>query len=315
MDAISVVVTMDCEPTLETTHPTATGPRDFAQSERAITGYFEIAQSYGFPITYFVHPETIIAQADLFKDLKAKGCCIGLHMHPWKYSQWRYDSKRFLGHYGDLTYDDQIAILAESIALFQSAMGERPTMFRPGTFSANDMTYAALVALGFRGGSVSAPGRVFTEMRSIWTDAELDPHRPHPAFRQAKGTLEFGNMPLSADVTALLNESAGRQRHADFRPDVDWPGEFGISYRTIAENTLRQVTERAPAVPVLNTISHNHYEYSDASAPPCQRYKVMLDELSGACERAGVKAVGATLDNIVERVLEQPSATESFQFR
>lgn len=315
MDEISVVVTMDCEPTLATTHPTATGPKNFAQSERAITGYYEIAQSYGFPVTYFVHPETIIAQADLFKDLKAKGCCIGLHMHPWKYSQWRYDGKRFLGHYGDLGYDDQIAILSESIALFQSAMGERPTLFRPGTFSANDMTFSALVALGFRGGSVSAPGRVFTEIRSSWTDAVLDPHRPHPAFRQIRGTLEFGNMPLSADVSQLLTEQAGRQRHADFRPDVDWPGKFGISYRTIAENILEQVAVRKPAIPVLNTISHNHYEYGDPSAAPCQRYKVMLDELAGACSRAGVTTRGTTVEEIVDRVLTLPVEQEAFQFR
>ena len=315
MDQVSVVVTMDCEPTLATTHPKATGPKDFSQSERAITGYHEIASSYGFPVTYFVHPETIIEQADLFKDLKGKGCAVGLHMHPWKYSQWRYGGKRFLGHYGDLGYDDQVAILSEAIALFHSAMGERPTLFRPGTFSANDMTYQALVALGFVGGSVSAPGRVFTEIRSSWTDTVLDPHRPHPAFRQIRGDLPFGNMPLSADVSQLLTESEGRQRHADFRPDVDWPGKFGISYRTIADNILRQVMERTPAIPVLNTISHNHYEYRDMASAPCQRYRVMLDELSGACSRAGVKAVGTTVADVVERTVALPVVTEEFQFR
>ena len=59
-------------------------------------GYFETAMSYGFPVTYFVHPETILVQADLFKDLRARGACIGLHMHPWKYSHWRYGGRRYL---------------------------------------------------------------------------------------------------------------------------------------------------------------------------------------------------------------------------
>jgi hypothetical protein len=314
MDKVNVVVTMDCEPTLETTHPTATGPRDFAQSERAITGYFEIAKSYGFPVTYFVHPETIIAQADLFKDLKSQGACIGLHMHPWKYSQCYYGGKRYLAHYGDLSEAEQFSILSESIALYREAMGERPLYFRPGTFSANDAVYSVLTRLGFRGGSVSAPGRVFTQIRSIWSQAELDPHRAHPHFRQIAGDLEFGNMPMSADVSRLLTQKDGRQRYADLRPDVDWPGAFGISYRTIAENMLSQIMERAPAVPVMNTISHNHFEYRDPTQAPCERYKVMLDEIAGACERAGVQAVGTTVDDIVEQVLAVPATPDSFAF-
>lgn len=314
MKQINVVVSMDCEPTKATTHPTATGPQDFAQSERAITGYWEIAKSYGFPVTFFVHPETILAQADMFKALKSEGACIGLHMHPWKYSQCYYGGKRYLAHYGELSEEDQVALLSEAIALFREGMGERPLYFRPGTFSANDAAYGVLTRLGFRGGSVSAPGRVFKEIRSNWTHAELDPHRPHPIYRHIPGDLEFGNMPLSADVSRLLTQKDGRQRYADFRPDVDWPGQFDISYKTIAQNILAQVTERAPAVPVLNTISHNHYEYRDASHPACQRFKVMLDEIAAACERAGVTAVGTTMDDIAGQVLATPVESQEFSF-
>jgi peptidoglycan/xylan/chitin deacetylase (PgdA/CDA1 family) len=309
---IDVVVTMDCEPTLETTHPTATGPRDFGHSERAITGYWEICRSYGLPVTFFVHPETVIEQAAMFKQLQAEGCCIGLHMHPWKYAMWRYGGKRYLAHFGELTELDQVALLSEALALWHGAMGERPLYFRPGTFSANDATFKVLAELGFRGGSVSAPNRVFHDIRTIWTGTEPDPHRGHRAIRQFVGDLPFGNMPLSADYSVLLTEQRVRKRHADFRPDVDWPGVFGISYRTIAENTLGQVLERAPAVPVLNTISHNQYEYRDPADAYTQRFRLMLDEIFGACERASVKPFGATVATVTEKVLAQPVTKPEF---
>lgn len=314
MEEISVVITMDCEPTLETTHSTATGPKTFAESERAIRGYFEIASSYGFPVTYFVHPETIIAQADMFKELASQGCCIGLHMHPWKFSQWRHGGKRYMAHYGQLSYDEQVALLSEAATLWHSAMGERPLYFRPGTFSANDTTFRALATLGFRGGSISAPGRIYREIRSVWTGTEPDPHRTNPDFRLMPGDMSLGNMPLSADFSKLVDMGRGRALHADFRPDIDWLGRFGIDYRTIAENILNQVRQRAPRIPVLNSISHNHYDYSDRSNPYCMRYMTMLDEMRDACERAKVKTVGRTVRDVVEAVLKTDPVNEEFLF-
>lgn len=314
MQEISVVVTMDCEPTKATTHADATGPVDFAQSERAILGYFEIAKSYGFPVTFFVHPETILHQNAMFKELARQGACIGLHMHPWKYSVFRYGGKRFLAHYGELGARDQLALLSEASALWHEGMGERPLYFRPGTFSANDSTYDVLEKLGFRGGSASAPGRVFREIYAVWTGAEPDPHRAHAHFRQVAGDLQFANMPLSADFSRLLTDKRGRQRHADFRPDIDWQALYDISYRTIAQNIVRQTLERAPSVPCLSTISHNHFEYRDRSAAPCQRFVAMLDAISEACHDAGVKPVGATNANIVDRVLALDPVRRDFAY-
>src|SRR5690554_6114572 len=246
MKDISIVLTMDCEPTLETTHSTATGPADFAMSERAIIGLFEIADSYGFPVTYFVHPETIREQADLFKDLEAKGACIGLHMHPWKYSQWRYDGKRYLEHFGQLAYQDQVALLSEAATIWHDAMGKQPLYFRPGTFSGNDATFRAVMDTGFLGGSLSAPGRVYREIRSVWTGTEPDPHRPNADFRLMPGNMPIANMPLSADFSRLLDMGRGRRLHPDFRPDIDWLERFGIDYRSISENILTQTMDRAP---------------------------------------------------------------------
>jgi hypothetical protein len=129
----------------------------------------------------------------------------------------------------------------------------------PGTFSANDSIFAALESQRFRGGPCTAPGRVIPEMQAIWVAGQPDPHRGHPTFRQARGNLNSANMPLSADFSRVLNGPANRNLYADFRPDVDRPGQYQVSYQTIATNVVRQVRERAPTVPVLSTITHNHY--------------------------------------------------------
>lgn len=314
MTAVRIAITMDCEPTLATTHGSATGPTDFPMSERAITGYWEIAAERGFPVTYFVHPETIRVQADLFRDLQSKGATIGLHVHPWKYSQWRHGGRRFMAHLGQLPYDEQVALLAETAVLWQDAMGERPLYFRPGTFSSNDATFRAMAATGFKGGSISAPDRVFREIYAVWTGSDPDPHRTHPDFRVKAGAMDLVDVPLSVDLSQPADYGAGRKLHADLRPDIDWQGRYGISTRSVAENMVEQLAARAPSVPTITTVSHNQFEYRDRSDPVCARFLVMLDELQGALSRAGVEAKGTTIDEVVDRVLETAPAEETFLF-
>ena len=314
MKEISVVITMDCEPSTATSHPKASGPEDWAMGERSVSSYVEIARSYGFPCSFFVHPETIAAQTDLFKTMEADGHCVGLHMHPWKYSLSRYGGERFHCHFGDLNEQAASILLAEAITLFREAMGRHPNWFRPGTFSANDTSFKVLSDLGFRGGSISAPERVYRATRSIWTGCEPDPHRPHASFRQLAGDLKFGNMPLSADFSRVLTLSNGRRMPPDFRPDTDWQGQFDISYRSIAENILSQVLARKPEVPVLNSISHNMYEFGRADDPYTQRLRQMLDEICEACEREGVKPVGATVGEIAEQAIRGRSEEEDFAY-
>src|SRR3981081_4770898 len=100
MHEIKVVLTMDCQPTTATSHPAATGPADWSAGEDAVRGYVEIASKYGLPVTLFVHPEAAVSQAAMFRELEAGGACLGLHMHPWKYSMWRHGGQKYLAHYG-----------------------------------------------------------------------------------------------------------------------------------------------------------------------------------------------------------------------
>jgi peptidoglycan/xylan/chitin deacetylase (PgdA/CDA1 family) len=312
MRKIRIVVTMDCEPTTATCDKSASGPGDWALGERAVRGYWEIAQAQGFPVTYFVHPETAVAQAAMFNELAGQGACLGLHMHPWKYSLWKHAGKRFMAHYGGLPEGEQRELLREACRIWQDAIGHSPQYFRPGTFSANDAIFKVLAECGFRGGSCSAPGRVLPEFRAIWTGTEPDPHRANAEFRQANGNLDFAEMPLSADLSALLQGRVGRRMHADLRPDTDWEAQYGVSYRTIAGNIVAQVVARNAAVPVINLMTHNHYDYRDGNAAATQRLHVIFEELKSACAAAAVQPVGATLADVAEAVLALPPAKEAF---
>jgi hypothetical protein len=313
MKEIRVVLTMDCEPTTATNSPRASGPADWAQGERAVSGYFNIARSYGLPVTYFLHPEAAISQAGLFKALAGKGACLGLHLHPWKYSMWRHGSGKYFEEYGGLSEADQRSLLQESSGLWSEAIGHRPLYFRPGTFSANDAMFRALAAEGFRGGSCSIPGRVWPDVRAAWSGAEPDPHRASAQFRHVPGSLGFADVPCSVDFsTVLKEEKRRRQQHPDLRPDTDWPAKHGISYQTIAANILAQIQARAPANPVIVILTHNHFEYSDGDHAVSRRLKASLDAVRAACSAAGVTPIGATIAEVVDRVLSVPAAPEVF---
>ena len=122
MQDIKVVLTMDCEPTLATSHPRATGPVDWHAGENAVLGYVSIAAQYGLPVTLFVHPEAAVAQSALFQELETRGACLGLHMHPWKYALWRHQGRKYLAHYGGLSAIEQRDILEESSAVWADAI-------------------------------------------------------------------------------------------------------------------------------------------------------------------------------------------------
>lgn len=313
MTSMNIVLTMDCEPTTQTSDAAATGPGDWALGERAVRGYAEIAARYGLPATYFIHPEAATAQADLFLDMQARsGSCLGLHIHPWKYAVHYHAGQRYLAHYGGLSEDEQRSLLCEASERWEAALGRRPALFRPGTFSANDAIFRVLDALGFNGGSCSAPGRMMPEMQAIWTGACPDPHRAHDCFRQLPGELDFVNLPLSMDFSTTLEGRIGRRMHPDLRPDTDWLTQYGVSYSTIADNIVAQTLARGPAVPTVSIVTHNHYDFQDAHAPATRRLMSALEALMTACRNASVTPVGATLDDIVTAVRAQEVVRSPF---
>lgn len=301
MDRIYVAITMDCERGRTFTHPTASGPEDFEASEAWVRAYARLAGEHGYPVSFFLHPEVAVGQAEAFLDLERDGACLGLHLHPWKFGDGRYPA-----HLGGLSGEDQRAVISEALALWQQAIGRRPAYFRPGTFSANDATFAVLTELGFRGGSVSAPGRVYRDLNSIWTGAEKDPHRPHAIFRQWTGDLPFANIPLTHDYSRLENLN-GRRFHRDLRPDYT-----DADYPRIADNIVRQLVERAPAIPLINMVTHNDHDYTNPDDRVRRNYDVVLTAIDDACAAHGLETVGITVAEICDLVLDGPASLGVF---
>lgn len=321
MEKLYVVVTMDVERPTSFTRPEATGPTNWEDSERYILGYVERAAEFGFPVTFFIHPEAAVEHARLFAELKKDGCCVdGLHVHPWKLGDGKYKA-----HVGGLTESELRACLAEATATWQSGMARRPVYFRPGTFSGNDWMYPVLVDLGFRGGSCSIPGRTWPRMNVNWVGAEPDPHRPHPTFRHIVGNLPFAEMPISVDFSKRIVSSgakwnaAGDHEHsleantAEFHPDMR-PDLPDMDYFKIASNIIGQIEARNAAVPVINFVTHNDNDYTD----PTDRVRVNLERslqaIRDAAEAADVEPVGATMDTIADLVLDEPDHTLEFVY-
>jgi peptidoglycan/xylan/chitin deacetylase (PgdA/CDA1 family) len=305
MTDIHIVTTMDVEPVLPDGRGAdgASGPPSYAFSERAIAGYARIAAQHGYPVTFLIHPEATHAHADLFRELEAAGACLGLHLHPWKFADGHYRA-----HFGGLTAAQQTAILSEAVEMWRSGLGRRPQYFRPGTFSANDFTFEVLETLGFLGGSISVPGRVYPDLNAVWAGAVPDPHPANAVFRQLAGELSFVNIPLSVDLSSV-EERGGRQFCWDLRPD--WAE---ADYTRIATNIVTQVLDRNPQVPVLQIVTHNDNDFSEPSDRVCGNFRLVLEAVGEACRRAGARPVGATFADVTALVRQRGRRAARFVY-
>ena len=322
MEKVFVVVTMDVEPPTENTHPDASGPKNWQDSEKFIRGYVARAAEFGCPVSFFIHPEVAVEQHAMFEEFKKKnGACIeGLHLHPWKFRDGKYKA-----HFGGLAENEMRSCLSEAISMWQTGFNRRPLYFRPGTFSANDWMYRVLVDLGFLGGSCSIPGRIWPRMNAVWSGAAPDPHRAHAVFRQLVGDLPFGNMPVSVDFSGTIvtqgtkfktvEGSAGLldqntvTNQWDMRPDFQ-----NADYHRIARNIISQIKSRKASIPVISTITHNDNDFTDPNNRVCKNLKTSLKEMHAAIREAGARPVPATLAQIVDLVLAEPSKMLPFTY-
>jgi len=301
MKDVYILVTMDVE--VPQTCPGASGPSDWDFGASAIQGYTMLAAEAGFPVSFFTHPECAVEYNQLLERMQEQyGSCIeGLHLHPWKFGDGRYQA-----HLGGMDAEEQRTIILEARDIWEEAFGRLPKYFRPGTFSANDSTFPVLVELGFKGGSVSAPGRVYQDLHSIWTGAFPDPHRPHHCFRQLVGDLPFANIPLTQDFSKL-DAIGDRLFHRDLRPDY-----ADVNHLTILSNITQQIAEREPTVPVIHFDTHNDNMYMDPENRVRKNYETVLSAIPEYCERVGLRPVGATVDEVCELVLKQPVNVPEF---
>lgn len=300
MPDLHIVMTMDVEVPISQSHDSASGPPDAASGGRWAQAYAELAVPYGLPVTYFVHPEVVQEQGDLYGALEAEGHCLGLHLHAW-----RFDA-RYRCEFGGLSESQANQMLTDAMEIWRDVFGKPPMYFRPGTMSANDSVFRTLSGLGFRGGSLSLPGRVFPDKHAVWMGAPLDPHRGHPDFRLIEGLLEFVNMPVSVDTSDFVAKGE-RHFYYDLRPDFTHIDHAGLVRRIVG-----QIAARDPMVPCINLLTHNDHDFSDRSAPITKNLITTLDAIVETAAAQGFTCRGSTLADICDLVLAQPVREAAF---
>jgi len=294
MEALHVVVTMDCEKPNDSGIAAASGPASWSDSARFIEQYASTARLYGFPVSFFIHPEVARPHRDLFLELERAGASIdGLHLHPCK-----YDPVRHRQHLGHMDEASQRAIIARAMGDWSAGLGRRPHYFRPGTFSANDATFRVATDLGFIGGSLSVPGRIFPDIGAVWSGCPADPHLAHGEFRIWPGRLAFANMPLTVDFSETRRRGV-RSWHPDLRPDQSY-----ADVRLQVARVVAQILARAPAIAVLNIVTHNDNDYGNADHPTRRNLEAILLSVREAAEQGGIACRGATINEICAMVFD-----------
>jgi hypothetical protein len=293
-----LLLTMDCETARKdiTGHAASmspSGPRDYVASERSIRGYASVASAYGFPLTLFVHPEVAAAHRELLLELQSQGHCLGLHLHPYKFANGRYTED--LGAY---SAEEQREMLGAAVAAWKGILGQEPLYFRAGYFSANDSTFRVLQELGFRGGSLSNPGRVLPAHCSVWSGAEPYPHRAHLGFRQLTGGSSFVEVPVSVDYERPV------QRGAAGEQGYEWPYiPAPYDHRQVVQHILERSRSAGARTSTLVLDSHNDQDYGDPGHPATVNLSLILDSAKSCAAGMDVSLVGATLETICDLVL------------
>lgn len=296
---VLVLFTMDCEParnevSAHALRMSASGPRGYEESSASVEAYCRGLMSIGFPVTLFLHPEVAKAHADLVLGLEREGVCLGLHLHPYKLGdgRWQLD----LGGY---PADVQREILRQAVEVWERALGRRPLYFRAGYFSANDATFGLLRELGFRGGSLSIPGRVLPEHYSVWAGADPMPHRASLAFRQNAGDIEFVEVPVPVDRRRPV--AKGHAGEAGF----EWPYIPASAYdhRRVVTDILDVVVDEGHPWGTVVMDTHNDQDYADPTHPASRNLAAVVATLTMECEKRSLRPVGSTVADVCDRVL------------
>lgn len=297
MQTIYVLLTMDCETALAEvsahgSRMSGSGPADYVESERSIRGYAETAADWGYPVTLFAHPEVATGNAALLLDLQQGDACLGLHVHPYKLTGGKYSLD--LGAYAAI---DQREILERAVQSWQGALGEVPRYFRAGYFSASDSTYGVLHELGFRGGSLSNPGRVLPAHCSVWAGADPYPHRAHLGFRQLRGDSDFIEVPVAGAFSRPVARGAAREQ------GYEWPYiPHTCDHREVIRDVLQRFALDAEPFPTLVTDTHNDQDYTDPDHPASRNLALILACIRDLCAEMDMRPVGITLDALCNRV-------------
>lgn len=297
---LHVLFTMDVEPPAAGSG--SSGPVSDEAGMRSIRDFQAVLRQSGYRATYFVHPELIAACPEFYRDLENAGSGVGLHLHTTKFTASKQSREL-----GGLRAVEQKRLLEMAIEMFERGIGFRPRIFRPGCFSANDATYGVLRDLGFIGGGVSIPGRIWPERFCVWSGAYPYTHFVHESFRQCVGDLPFVEIPLSVDLTTPLRHNpVGFYHHPDLRPggvysDTD---EVACDRRELLRNILRRMEADNPPCKTLVVDVHNDRDFTSRGSQAAQDLRTVLDGIEPGCRELGWEVVPATYAEVIQHYFD-----------
>jgi hypothetical protein len=297
MEQLFVLFTMDVEPAASAAG--VSGPASDAAGMRAIEDFGAVLSETGHRATYFVHPELIEAFPAFYRQLEQAGNGLGLHVHTTKFAASPQPCEL-----GGLSRDEQLRVLAAAVGQYERGLGVRPEIFRPGCFSASDVTYGVLCELGFIGGGVSIPERIWPERFCVWSGAYPYIHRAHAAFRQGAGDLPFVEIPLSIDLTAPLRHNPVGFRHKpDLRPGGVYSetDEVACDRRQLLHNILHRMAADAPTLRTLVVDVHNDRDFASSTSQAARNLRDVIDGIAEECQALGWQAVPATYGEVIAR--------------
>ncbi len=282
---LSALFTMDCEARKDLA--TEGGPETWDDARRSIGGFCEALAAYGFRPTLLVVPFAAKELAPFLREMARAGAELGLHYHPQDHGHRDY--------LGGFDADAQRSMLGEAADRWTDALGTAPASFRSGNFSANDATFPVLAGLGIRQGSCCVPGRNFTRVRSNWAGAPMDPYRASAANRLVEGSLDYVEIPVTADWESVM---WGGLTKLELRIEMVDARAHGF---TVRKNVDRQVAAKAPH-PCLCSLTHDIFDYSD----PAEFRRRVLDglvaEIRSCADAKGLDVAGETLADYRKRL-------------
>jgi len=291
-DVLHVTWTMDCE-TLAEECPTG-GPESWEVSERAMRGYVQRLAELGHRATLFLIPRVAESQPELLAELRAAGADLGMHMHP------QTTDIGINAYLGELSRDEQLALLGQGRDRIVQALGQAPVSFRAGNFSASDDTHPVLAELGFIADSTPLPGRVMPDLAAVWSGAEPFVHRACATSRLQAGELSLLVCPTAVDLTCAAGEVEPPLEAPHLRLERAGILEWGPP---LLEAHLRRQVELELPLKSLVVMTHNTRDYADPAEPARQALDGIAQALAGEAQRLGLRLRAVTLAGLAREML------------
>ena len=289
---VHLFFTMDCERALQRDMSKFCmgSPPEWEFSERSIRRFDAILAEEGYVATYFIVPDTAVAHADLWTELAEREDELGLHLHAQGFGDMHWD--RFFGEYDE---DSQLKLLDEAMEVWATAIGRRPTAFRPGNFSGNPSMFATLLKTGLVAGSVSLPGRVRREMFADWrgfgascrfVPADLPPE------------AAFLEVPVSTSHTKALGEGEHRDP-LHLRAEAKSMDD-ALFHEVVTENLTCPIADSSlPRTLVVMT--HNTPDYTEAQYE--DRLRSLISIVRTCATDAGLRITNGRIDGLRRDIL------------